>query len=264
MDRPKTPVVLESVTIERVAVITSASRQPTEPALSEWVSSCIAQLLWTHEISRGGSGFCCSAPRRHLSGICRKSRHHAGSHRLYRRLRRVFSPLQRNPTWKPQLASCTIKRSAQIFLVTINTLEGEPVETFANELFAKWKIGEKKTDRGALLLFVVSDRKRWIEIGYGLEGILNDAKVGDIGRDMVPALQHKELRRSHPNRPQKICGVIATDSGVTLDSLADSVSKRAEPLQSPAGPHLPSLPAHRHMGRPIPSALSESSFRFVI
>lgn len=38
------------------------------------------------------------------------------------------------------------KTKAQVFVVTVNTTEGEPVETFANELFAKWKIGEKKTD----------------------------------------------------------------------------------------------------------------------
>jgi len=37
-----------------------------------------------------------------------------------------------------------IKTRAQIFLVTINTIEGEPVETFANELFAKWKIGRRR------------------------------------------------------------------------------------------------------------------------
>ena len=81
------------------------------------------------------------------------------------------------------------KTRAQVFLVTIGTLEGEPVESFANDLFAKWKIGEKKTDRGVLLLFAIKDHKRWIEIGYGLEPILHDAKVGDIGGDMVPALR---------------------------------------------------------------------------
>src|ERR1700733_8135699 len=68
------------------------------------------------------------------------------------------------------------KTRAQIFLVTVKSTEGEEVQTFANELFAKWKIGEKKTDRGVLLLFAIDDHKRWIEVGYGLEGNLNAAK----------------------------------------------------------------------------------------
>ena len=129
------------------------------------------------------------------------------------------------------------KTRAQIFLVTINALEGEPVETFANELFAKWKIGEKKTDRGVLMLFAVRDRKRWIEIGYGLEGILNDAKVGDIGRDMVPALHTKNYDEATKLGLSKICSVIALDSGVTLNSLADSGQQtEPSPIQSPAVP----------------------------
>ena len=93
----------------------------------------------------------------------------------------VFSPSARSGM--DSLASeLHTKTRAQVFVVTVNTTEDEPVEKFANELYAKWKIGEKKTDRGALMLFAIKDRKRWIEIGYGLEGILNDAKVGDIGR----------------------------------------------------------------------------------
>ena len=47
------------------------------------------------------------------------------------------------------------KTKAQVFVVTVNTTEDEPVETFANHLFAKWKIGEKKTDRGILMLFAI-------------------------------------------------------------------------------------------------------------
>jgi uncharacterized protein len=114
------------------------------------------------------------------------------------------------------------KTKAQVFLVTVKTLEGEPVETFANELFAKWKIGEKKTDRGVLILFAINDRKRWIEVGYGLEGILNDAKVGDIGREMVPALQSTQYDEATKIGLQEVSKVIADDAGVTLDGLTNS------------------------------------------
>ncbi len=126
------------------------------------------------------------------------------------------------------------KTRAQVFLVTVNTLEGEPVETFANELFAKWKIGEKKTDRGVLMLFAIRDRKRWIEIGYGLEGILNDAKVGDIGRDMVPALRAQNYDEATTLGLHKICTIIAIESNVTLDTLSDAGAPTEQnPVQTP-------------------------------
>jgi len=133
------------------------------------------------------------------------------------------------------------KTRAQIFLVTVKSTEGEEVQTFANELFAKWKIGEKKTDRGVLLLFAIKDRKRWIEVGYGLEGILNDAKVGDIGREMVPDLQAARYDAATRIGVLKIAQIIAADSGVTLDeSLDQSALENEQPTSSDTGstPHL--------------------------
>jgi uncharacterized protein len=122
------------------------------------------------------------------------------------------------------------KTKAQVFVVTVNTTEDEPVETFANHLFAKWKIGEKKTDRGILMLFAIRDRQRWIEVGYGFEGILNDAKVGDIGRTMVPALQAANYDHAAETGLRQITRIIATDAGVTLDALADRTqTERAAP-----------------------------------
>jgi uncharacterized protein len=123
------------------------------------------------------------------------------------------------------------KTKAQVFLVTINTLEGETASTFANELFAKWKIGEKKTDRGVLLLFAIKDHKRWIEVGYGLEGILNDAKVGDIGREMVPDLQAANYDDATKLGVREVSRIIAADSAVTLDNLNDSPETESEAAQ---------------------------------
>ena len=128
------------------------------------------------------------------------------------------------------------KTRAQVFVVTVNTTEGEPVETFANELFAKWKIGEKKTDRGILMLFAIKDHKRWIEVGYGLEGILNDAKVGDIGRSMVPALRARNYDEAASTGLDQITRIIATDAGVTGPT-AEQEATAPAPV---TGPPLPS------------------------
>ncbi len=106
---------------------------------------------------------------------------------------------------------------AQIAVVTIKTLDNdENIDDFAVALEEKWKVGRKGTDRGVLMLVVMNPRKYRIEVGYGLEGILNDAKVGDIGRAMVPALSQLDYNTAIPLGVQQIARVIAADAGVTL------------------------------------------------
>ncbi len=107
---------------------------------------------------------------------------------------------------------------AQIAVVTIKSLDGEPIENFATALEDKWKVGKKGTDRGLLLIFAISDRKYRIEVGYGLEGILPDGRVGDIGRQMVPYLQQNDYDGAITLAVRQIAGVIAADAGVTLNT----------------------------------------------
>jgi uncharacterized protein len=105
---------------------------------------------------------------------------------------------------------------AQIAVVTIHSLQGATAAEFANKLEEKWKVGPKATDRGLIMLFSIDDHKRWIEVGYGLEGVLNDAKVGDIGRSMVPQLQAAQYGPAIYGGLQQIAQDIASDAGVTL------------------------------------------------
>jgi uncharacterized protein len=129
---------------------------------------------------------------------------------------------------------------AQIAVVMIKTTEGETIEQFGNELFAKWKVGPKATDKGVLLLFAVQDRKRWIEVGYGLEGALNDAKAGDIGRAMVPNLRAGDYDGAVALGVAQVAQVIAQDAGVTLTDL---------PAAQPMMPNLQQIsPAQRIFG----------------
>ena len=107
---------------------------------------------------------------------------------------------------------------AQIAVVTVKSLDGEPIENFATALEDKWKVGKKGTDRGLLLIFAIDDRKYRIEVGYGLEGILPDGRVGDIGRQIVPYLQRNDYDGAVTVAVQQIAGVIAADAGVTLNT----------------------------------------------
>jgi uncharacterized protein len=118
---------------------------------------------------------------------------------------------------------------AQIAVVTIKSLDDEPIENFATALEDKWKVGKKGTDRGLLLILATTDRKYRFEVGYGLEGILPDARVGDIGRAMVPYLQQNNFDAATTLAVRQMAGVIAADAGVTLN--LGSRPMRAPPPQ---------------------------------
>ena len=105
---------------------------------------------------------------------------------------------------------------AQIAVVTIHTTEDEPIQQYAVDLEDAWGVGGKKSDRGVLILLAVNDRKRFIETGYGLEGILPDGRVGDIGRQMIPYLRTNDFDGAVTVAVDQISQVIAKDAGVTL------------------------------------------------
>src|ERR1039458_7484242 len=81
------------------------------------------------------------------------------------------------------------KTNAQVAVVTIHTLDGVDPAEFTSALEDKWKMGKKGLGRDILVFLAVDDHKRRIDVGYDLEGILPDGKVGDIGREMVPDLR---------------------------------------------------------------------------
>jgi uncharacterized protein len=114
------------------------------------------------------------------------------------------------------------KAKAQIAVVTIKTLEGDTAEDFANHLFQKWGVGYKGTDRGVMVLLATDDHKYWTEVGYGLEPILPDGKVGGFGRDMVPLLRQGDYNSAVLQMASQIAEVIAQESHVSLDSSAQS------------------------------------------
>jgi len=70
--------------------------------------------------------------------------------------------------------------STQIAVLTIPSLEGDPVEDFSIRTVEAWKIGQKGKDNGVLLLVSKGDRKIRIEVGRGLEGVLTDLLAGRI------------------------------------------------------------------------------------
>lgn len=70
--------------------------------------------------------------------------------------------------------------SAQIVVVTVNSLNGYNVKDYALKLGREWGVGDKEKNNGVVLLLSVSDRQVTIQVGYGLEGCLPDGKTGRI------------------------------------------------------------------------------------
>lgn len=129
------------------------------------------------------------------------------------------------------------RANAQVAVVTVRNLDGEDAADWANELEDKWHMGKKGSDRGLLVLLAVDDHKYRIDVGYGLEGILNDARVGDIGRSMVPDLRAKDYDGAVLGAVGQLARVIADDAHVTLsDQLPNPPPVRARQQHgSPVG-----------------------------
>src|SRR5215472_17040772 len=85
------------------------------------------------------------------------------------------------------------KTKAQIAVVTIHSLDGADVESYAVDLYKAWGIGPKSDNRGVLILLAVNDHRYRTEVGYGLEPILPDGKVGGFGREVIAEDAHVEL-----------------------------------------------------------------------
>ena len=66
------------------------------------------------------------------------------------------------------------RSSDQVVVATIESLEGDALEEYANRLFRHWGLGQVEQNNGVLLLVAKNDRKIRIEVGYGLEGTLTD------------------------------------------------------------------------------------------
>jgi len=130
------------------------------------------------------------------------------------RLDRICSQLDRS------------QAAAQIAVVTIHTLDGADVADYAKELFNKWGIGHKGSNRGVLVLLAVNDRKYRITVGYGLENILADAKAAEIGRGAASLLHVNDYDRGVSSLVDQVAQVIADDAKVKLENAPGQLPQR--------------------------------------
>jgi uncharacterized protein len=122
----------------------------------------------------------------------------------------------------------------QMALVTLPSLDGEPVEDVTNTLFRKWGVGKKGKDEGIMLLLAIQDRRNRIEVGYGLEPILPDGFVGSVLRQAVPLLHQGAYGPAMLAAAEEMGSRIAAAKGVSL-----GVTLRPPGREVPVGRGIP-------------------------
>lgn len=103
--------------------------------------------------------------------------------------------------------------TAQIAVLTIESLGGESLEEYAIKVAREWQLGESEDNKGVLLLVAYRERKIRIEVGYGAEADLTDAKCGMIIRNVIaPEFQKDNYSGGIVQGAKAIAGVVARDA----------------------------------------------------
>lgn len=125
-----------------------------------------------------------------------------------------------SPSARDRLAAlCTEvdqKAQAQIAVVTVKTTNGQSAFDYSLDLATRWGVGPKQKDRGVMIFVAVDDHNYFTQVGYGLEGILPDGKVGGFGREAVPYFRQNDYDAAILLMTQRVADVIAADRGMTL------------------------------------------------
>jgi len=105
------------------------------------------------------------------------------------------------------------KSGIQLVVATVKSLQGGDIETYANQLFRAWKLGEAKKNNGVLLLVAPNEHKVRIEVGYGLEGTLTDALSSVIiSSAIVPRFKANDFSGGIERGVDGIISVLSGDS----------------------------------------------------
>src|SRR5258708_6038805 len=108
------------------------------------------------------------------------------------------------------------KAHAQIAVVTVRSLDGADIESYAVDLFHQWGVGSKSKDSGVLILYAIDDHRARIEVGYGLEPILPDGKVTSFQREAIPLMRSGNYSQALLLVTARVAQVIAQDAGVQV------------------------------------------------
>lgn len=112
------------------------------------------------------------------------------------------------------------KTTAQLAILTLDTVRPLDIETYAVTLFEKWGIGQRGKDNGVLLLVAIRDRQMRIEVGYGLEGAIPDALAKIINSEYIlPSFKAGDFDGGVAKGAVAIAKLIAKEYNIELSDL---------------------------------------------
>ncbi len=115
-----------------------------------------------------------------------------------------------------------LNSSAQVAVLIVPTTSPDDMNLYANKVFTQNGLGQKGVDNGLLLVIATQDRKWRMEVGYGLEGVLPDSKVGTIGTAyLVPALKRGEWGTGIIDMLEQVRGEIKGESEINGEKKPD-------------------------------------------
>ncbi len=107
------------------------------------------------------------------------------------------------------LQSLEARKGSQVAVLIVPTTAPETIEQYSIRVAETWKIGRKKIDDGALLVVAKDDRKLRIEVGYGLEGALNDVTAKRIIDEVItPRFRSGDFAGGISAGVERIIGVV--------------------------------------------------------
>lgn len=124
------------------------------------------------------------------------------------------------------------RKGTQIAVLIVPTTAPETIEQYSLRVVEQWKIGRKKIDDGALLIVAKDDRRLRIEVGYGLEGVLNDATARRIIDEIItPKFRTGDFAGGITDGTDRILGVVdgeplpapkpRSDTSASFDNLGE-------------------------------------------
>ena len=122
---------------------------------------------------------------------------------------------------------------AQLVVVTIDTLNEEDIESYANRLFRTWGIGDAEKNNGVLLLIAKGDRKFRIEVGYGLEGAITDGYAGEVLDGMKGKFRSEAYSAGIYEAYQKLARKVYENYGTEVPSSVLTAPQPAIPAETP-------------------------------
>jgi len=101
------------------------------------------------------------------------------------------------------------RKGSQIAVLIVPSTAPETIEQYSIRVAEQWKLGRSKVDDGAILLIAKNDRKLRIEVGYGLEGALNDVTAKRIIDEIItPKFKNSDFSGGIEDGVDRMIGVI--------------------------------------------------------